>query len=315
VRTRQRALSTGRTIGGIPFTRGPLAYLLKNRIYVGEVAHHEKTYPGEHEGIVEPAKFEAAQMLLARNGRAKEPKRHGSAALLKDVLFDDRGFRMTPSSAKKQCLRYRYYVSRALIEGAADEAGSLARVAAPAIESAVLEALAPFAEQSSSDDIAHPSESEPHDPRLLLDMVDRVIVSRSRFTLVFASDASDRLQRDRLDVPWSPRPTRPRREALAPNEPNARPMASGQRSTLVAAIARGRLWLDELTAGRTDIDAIASREKRSKRTVQNIVSLAFLSPKIAQSAIDGILPKGVSMTLLFDLPLDWRVQHKVLGID
>ena len=33
-----RHLTTGRTIGGIPFTRGPLAYLLRNRFYIGEVS-------------------------------------------------------------------------------------------------------------------------------------------------------------------------------------------------------------------------------------------------------------------------------------
>ena len=31
--TRIRHLSDGRTVGGIPFTRGPLAYLLRNRFY------------------------------------------------------------------------------------------------------------------------------------------------------------------------------------------------------------------------------------------------------------------------------------------
>src|SRR5271169_2407573 len=34
---RRRHLSDGRTLGGIPFTRGPLAYLLRNRFYIGEV--------------------------------------------------------------------------------------------------------------------------------------------------------------------------------------------------------------------------------------------------------------------------------------
>ena len=33
--TRLRTLSTGRVIGGIAFTKGPLAYLLKNRMYLG----------------------------------------------------------------------------------------------------------------------------------------------------------------------------------------------------------------------------------------------------------------------------------------
>jgi hypothetical protein len=32
-----RPLSDGRTVGGIPFTRGPVAYLLRNRLYIGEV--------------------------------------------------------------------------------------------------------------------------------------------------------------------------------------------------------------------------------------------------------------------------------------
>ena len=33
--TRVRTLKTGETVGGIPFTRGPLAHLLRNRFYIG----------------------------------------------------------------------------------------------------------------------------------------------------------------------------------------------------------------------------------------------------------------------------------------
>ena len=36
--TKVRTLKTGERVGGIPFTRGPLAYLLRNRFYIGEVA-------------------------------------------------------------------------------------------------------------------------------------------------------------------------------------------------------------------------------------------------------------------------------------
>jgi hypothetical protein len=35
VRTKVRPLSSGRTIGGIPFTRGSLASFLRNRFYIG----------------------------------------------------------------------------------------------------------------------------------------------------------------------------------------------------------------------------------------------------------------------------------------
>ncbi len=36
IKTRPRVLSTGKAIGGIPFTKGPLNHLLKNRTYIGE---------------------------------------------------------------------------------------------------------------------------------------------------------------------------------------------------------------------------------------------------------------------------------------
>jgi site-specific DNA recombinase len=53
--TRLRALSSGKTIGGIAFTKGPLAYLLKNRMYLGEINHGQSSYPGEHLPIVNKA--------------------------------------------------------------------------------------------------------------------------------------------------------------------------------------------------------------------------------------------------------------------
>ena len=45
--TKVRTLKTGETVGGIAFTRGPLAYLLRNRFYVGEVAFKGERLPGE----------------------------------------------------------------------------------------------------------------------------------------------------------------------------------------------------------------------------------------------------------------------------
>ena len=68
--TRRRTLSTGRTIGGIAFTKGPLAYLLKNRMYLGEINHGPTSYPGEHPAIVDKAIFDDVQEILAHNAAA-----------------------------------------------------------------------------------------------------------------------------------------------------------------------------------------------------------------------------------------------------
>jgi len=144
--TRRRTLSTGRMIGGIAFTKGPLAYLLKNRMYLGEINHGPMSYPGEHPAIVDKAIFDRAQKILARNAAARGYSQSRSLALLVGRLYDDQGHRMTPSFAVKRGVRYRYYVSRTVMEGRSDLAGSMARVPAVDIEGAVVEALRQLAE-------------------------------------------------------------------------------------------------------------------------------------------------------------------------
>ena len=139
--TRTRTLSSGRTIGGIAFTKGPLAYLLKNRMYLGEINHGQTSYPGEHPALIDRTVFESAREILARNAAARGYSQSRSQALLVGRLFDDRGHRMTPSFAAKRGVRYRYYVSRAVTEGQNDLAGSVVRVPAVDVERAVLDAL------------------------------------------------------------------------------------------------------------------------------------------------------------------------------
>ncbi|MDB5651141.1 MAG: recombinase family protein, partial [Hyphomicrobiales bacterium] len=139
--TRQRTLTTGRTIGGIALTNGPLAHLLRNRVYIGEINHKGASYPGEHEAIITTELFEAVQHRLTSNLNGRRAQRVASGALLLGKIYDDRGHRMTPSAAKKGARRYRYYISCLLAQGRAAEAGSVTRVAAPEIETIVIAAL------------------------------------------------------------------------------------------------------------------------------------------------------------------------------
>ena len=63
--TKMRSLKTGRTIGGIPFTRGPLAHLLRNRFYIGEVVFKGEVLPGEQPAILDRELFDAVQARLS----------------------------------------------------------------------------------------------------------------------------------------------------------------------------------------------------------------------------------------------------------
>ena len=53
IRSKPRRLSNGRTSGGGRFGVGALAYLLKNRFYIGEVVYRGEVHHAEHEPIVD----------------------------------------------------------------------------------------------------------------------------------------------------------------------------------------------------------------------------------------------------------------------
>lgn len=153
VRTRPRSLSTGQTIGGVSFTRGPLAHLLKNRTYLGYINHRGESYPVEHQPIIDPELFEAVQRQLAENLKGHAAIRARSDALLLGKLLDDAGNTMTPTYARKKGVRYRYYISRALTEGRRDKGGSVLRAPAVSIESKVIESLQPFIRSDDGADL------------------------------------------------------------------------------------------------------------------------------------------------------------------
>src|ERR1700689_98320 len=112
--TKRRTTKVAKYNGGIPFTYGPLAHFLKNRIYLGEVHHGGKWFEGEHDAIVDRATFDRVQQLLAANSNGRKVKRSKSGALLAGKLYDDKGNRMSPSFSSKNGIRYRFYVSSAL---------------------------------------------------------------------------------------------------------------------------------------------------------------------------------------------------------
>ncbi|KQO89525.1 hypothetical protein ASF32_23600 [Methylobacterium sp. Leaf91] len=234
------------------------------------------------------------------------------------LLYDDRGNRMTPSSARKGALRYRYYVSRALETGQRSEAGSVSRVSAPEIEQAVREALTP----PSPD---HPS---PSDEMPLLAQVSRIVVHPSSLTISFVPpDGAEHdhrvseagaIEPPSLRVPWSARPSRRRCEVIRAEGDEGpaprRPMRVETRARLVDGIAKARFWLDDLVSGRVaDTHAIAIAEGCSERSVRMTLNLAFLAPSVIQAAIAGILPEGSGISALMNAPIAWSEYPDACG--
>src|SRR3954470_5869597 len=139
--TKVRSLKTGQTSGGISFTRGPLAYLLRNRFYVGKVVFKGEVLAGEQPAIVDQDLFDAVQAKLNEQINNHRLSRTKSEAPLLGRIYDDRGHKMTPSHVRKRGIKYRYYISSALLQGQTEQAGAVSRVPADEIETLIVKCV------------------------------------------------------------------------------------------------------------------------------------------------------------------------------
>src|SRR6266571_3968787 len=147
--TKVRSLKSGRTVGGIPFTRGPLAHFLRNRFYIGEVVFKGEVLPGEQPAVLDRDLFDAVQAKLKDQRNNHTVARAKSDALLIGRLYDDRRNRMSPSHVRKGGIKYRYYLSSPLLHGQPERAGSVRRVPAAQVEALVGSAVRVHLEDST----------------------------------------------------------------------------------------------------------------------------------------------------------------------
>jgi hypothetical protein len=132
----------------------------------------------------------------------------------------------------------------------------------------------------------HLKPTEPIDDRSLVQAhVERVEVQREqlviRLTQFQKSNREQPTGGGILHVPWHKTPSTRRREILLPRDvtlPNDRPIRSETRATLVASIAQGRRWLEQLVSDpAANVEGIAKRGECSVRKVNMTISLAFLA--------------------------------------
>ena len=305
VKPRPRVLANGATIAAERFMVGPLAHLLKNRFYVREVVYKGEVHKGEHEPILDRELFEAVQAQLAEGKVRRRLTRSKSPAMLIGLIFDDRGNPMSPSHANKNGVRYRYYVSHALLQNQKADLGSIGRVSAPDVEALVCNAIKQKDHWICRSRIATSSRGTSNASR----SARKSSRSRSATMRMGPGLAHGRPYRSPL-----PR-TLARRKGIAhaPTERGA--MDSETRDALLRAIARTRVWLDAILSGKAaSFNEIAAAEGLAPRHVRRLSVLAFLSPKIIRAIADGAAPAGLTASALTQaLPHTWSAQEQMLG--
>ncbi|MBP6013487.1 MAG: recombinase family protein [Alphaproteobacteria bacterium] len=296
--------------GGLHFSRGALTHLLRNRVYVGEVPFKGAIYAGEHEGIVERSLFDQAQAILDENRRLHidRPKTRLVFPLI-GLIFDDQGHPMTPlHSQKGRHKRYRYYVSRALIDKDRGPAGSIPRVPAHAVEEIVVGVMGKVLARDGGGGV-----SAAHDPEQLRAALQRVelgsksIVLRLDPSCLNADDPSYaisglaqrlgggsvvELDRDHVAVNI-PVQIQVRRGMHQIAMLGAEPVNSFAQpdAAVVKAIVRAHAWLKVILDG--EVDSIYSLSRMSQCDhgyVRRVLKLAFLSPAKTEALLEGASP-------------------------
>jgi DNA invertase Pin-like site-specific DNA recombinase len=323
MQTKTKLLSTGAIRGGIPFGRGTLFYLLRNRFYIGEVKYKGDILPGQQPAIIDRFLFDAVQQKLTDQWSTRSKIRNAGDHLLTGLLFDEVGHRMGPTHATKAGIRYRYYVSLPHLHGVSKTAsvGSVSRIPAADIEYIIDKSISEhlMAQKGKPSSAITPAV----DRSIILEHVARIAVHKDRLLIQVksneAAEAADATNGHVISIPWQKPPSKRSRQILLTHGASraaVRPERAERRARLVAAIARGRRWLDEIVSGLvTDVEEIAARENCSSRQVNMTISWAFLAPDLVRAAVEGRLPRGIGVERLRDAPPEWSRQFEALGLN
>jgi len=311
--SKRRVSRGGKTLGGLPFSRGALFHLLRNRLYLGEIPHREEHHPGLHAAIVSPELFNAAQRQLSANARRRSGSRtEAAASLLTGRIFDTDGQPMSPAFAHGRNGRlYRYYVSAPLQQGKARATDDRAprRISAPAIESALSTALARLLPDAANDPLTSVVRIETHESGVdLLLPINRLARLRRGLGSGETADpeAGDRRYL-RLRLPLRLRIRAGKTEVLGGTEPHQRPDP-----TLVRALRTAHALVEWDRSGAPSLSESPDTPWRRK-----LVRLAFLAPDLQSAILEGRQPKGMNLAALMvqDVPLSWAEQRRVFGME
>lgn len=290
--TKKRNTRVEKFRGGIPFTSGPLSFVLRNRVYLGEMHHAGKWFKGEHKGIIDHKVFDQAERIRTSNTVKRGQKQFATGALLIGKIFDDRGNVMSPSFTTKKGVRYRFYVSRAIGNGRRSEAGRVARTSAQSVEAAVIQAL----------NASKLAETEIR--KRILDTLERIVVTPT--ALIISLKAQGRSKTKSLTVPWSPKDKVRYERADGP--------PTSEDPKLIQAVVRAHAWIEQLTDGSfKSIDELAAKAKLNEKVVRLNLRLAYLAPDITQAILEGRQGALTLSRIPQVLPLDWSEQRKLLG--
>lgn len=122
-RTKMYKSGTGKIRGGRKFNRQYIYRMLNNPLYLGQIVHKDKTYPGQHDAIITKKLWDAVRKILSsdRVKRGNYSKNKNPTLLRGLIRCNCCDCAMTPTFTKKNQRVYRYYTPTTAIHRGYDE--------------------------------------------------------------------------------------------------------------------------------------------------------------------------------------------------
>lgn len=180
---------------------------MRNRFYIGEVKYKGEVFPEEQTAILDRTLFDSVQTKLDQQRTNHTKARQQSDSLMMGRIFDERGNRMTPTYAVKKGVRYRYYISAALIQGQSDKTAKLNRVPAAEIEKLIISAVRKHFGEKPHNVIGAEGPTSLNDKELISTHIARVDVKRDHLAIQLAIIPDSRAGRRTGKARWITKPT------------------------------------------------------------------------------------------------------------
>ena len=329
MRSKLRTGRDGAQRGGSIMGRGQIHHVLSNPVYAGRIRHKEQVHEGQHEAIIEPARWECVQVrLMDRSAKPRNKPARAHPSPLAGKLFDETGDRLTPSHASKGSKRYRYYVSQRLVTGKGNaNDGTGWRLPAERLERdlgrSVSTHLIGCIERGGI------TSTDAHSIRRYQDAV-KTLATKILQCIRSARLGDGTLAID-LDSAEIAKTLAVKDKYLAPQMFNLQlPFTQRRRGVevrmilgapqptrdevLIANIARAEQWRLALRNG-DSLATIAARDGMPVKYLGEMLRFAFVSPKLVRSILEGNQPPALTTNWLrrHDLPASWVEQDRIVA--
>lgn len=319
LRSKQCRLADGRQRGGNLMSRGRLHHILTNPIYAGRIRHKGQIFGGQHPAIIDSDRWDALQQQLSsKSAKERNTKQHRDPSPLAGKIVDEAGQKLTPSHTRKGDRHYRYYISQKLVTGVsrADDKQRTWRIPAKQLEEPIGRAV-----------IRHIRDLCVRGSDQIIAAGEDMIIDHSGAPEMIGSV---KIKPGGLMIQLDPKRVQASNESKTPINSDALQLMlpftecrRGVEMKLVVEcdttvdqrlwrnIANANHWYKRIKEGAT-FDQISVETGTSKRRIQQMIHLAFLTPDIFRQVTQGRQPMGLTSDWLLrhGMPAGWDAQRK-----